>query len=54
MEAVYVPRSPGEKAVQRALLQWKKPENRNTVRNALRKAGRGDLIGYGKHCLIRP
>jgi len=54
MVPVYVPRSKKEKAVQRALLQWKRPENRSVVRKALREAGRGDLIGYGKHCLIRP
>ena len=54
MEAVHVPRSPREKAVQRALLQWKRPENRSIVRKALWDAGRGDLIGYGKRCLVRP
>ena len=54
MAPVYIPRSPKEKAIQRALLQWKKPENRAIVLRALREAGREDLIGYGKHCLIRP
>ena len=54
LEAVHVPRSQREKAVQRALLQWRKPENRSIVKQALRDAGRADLIGYGKHCLIRP
>jgi len=54
LEPVHVPRSPKEKAIQRALLQWRKPENRNTIHKALREAGREDLIGYGKHCLIRP
>jgi len=54
MGEVHVPHSAHEKAVQRALLQWKRPENRSIVQKALRKAGRGDLIGYGKHCLIRP
>ena len=54
MKPVHVPRSPREKAVQRALLQWKRPENRGAVLKALRDAGRGDLIGYGKHCLVRP
>jgi len=54
MAPVYVPRSAREKAVQRALLQWKRPENRALVRRALREAGRGDLIGYGKRCLVRP
>jgi uncharacterized radical SAM protein YgiQ len=53
LEPVYVPRSPKEKAAQRALLQWKKPHNRSIVRRALLDAGRGDLIGYGKQCLIR-
>jgi len=54
MKPIYIPRSSQERAAQRALLQWKRPENRSTVRGALIKAGRGDLIGYGKHCLIRP
>ena len=40
--------------MQRALLQWKKPENRHLVLRALRETGREDLIGYGRHCLIRP
>ena len=53
MKPVHVPRTPEEKAVQRALLQWKKPQNRNIVRRALIKAGREDLIGHGKRCLIR-
>ena len=54
MEPVYVARSPHEKALQRALLQWKRPEMRRLVTEALYKAGREDLIGYGKDCLIRP
>ncbi len=54
MQPVYVPRSPEEKAQQRALLQYFKPENRQFVLSALRKAGRTDLIGYGKNCLIAP
>jgi len=54
MEPVYVARDPLEKAMQRALLQWKKPENRELVLRALKETGREDLIGYGKHCLIRP
>jgi len=54
LEPVYVPRSAREKAAQRALLQWKKPENQGVVRRALREAGRADLIGYGKRCLVRP
>ena len=54
MEEVYVARDPHEKALQRALLQWKRPEMRRLVTEALHKAGRTDLIGYGKECLIRP
>ena len=54
MEPVYVPRDPHEKAMQRALLQWRRPEKRALVLEALRAAGREDLIGFGKHCLIRP
>ena len=54
MESVYVARSPHEKALQRALLQWKRPELRRLVTEALYRAGREDLIGYGKDCLIRP
>ena len=54
MEPVYVARDPHEKALQRALLQWKRPEMRRLVTEALHKAGRTDLIGYGKECLIRP
>ncbi len=52
MEEVYVPRTPQEKAQQRALLQYFRPENREVVLNALRKAGRTDLIGNGKNCLV--
>ena len=51
---VYVPRSQHEKELQRALLQWHRPEKRALVEEALRRAGRADLIGYGKNCLIRP
>ena len=54
MQKVYVPRTPEEKAQQRALLQYYKPENRQIVMSALKKAGRTDLIGYGKNCLITP
>lgn len=54
MKRIYVPSSPREKAMQRALLQWKRPEKKRLVLEALREAGREDLIGYGKHCLIRP
>ncbi len=52
MEEVYVPVSPREKAEQRALLQYFKPENRKIVYDALRRAGRHDLIGNGKNCLV--
>ena len=54
MQPVYVPKSAHEKALQRALIQYRKPENYDLVREALTKAGRGDLIGYGPKCLIRP
>ncbi len=54
MEKVYVPRTPQEKAQQRALLQYYRPENRKIVMEALKKAGRNDLIGTGKNCLIAP
>ncbi|SMC77437.1 YgiQ family radical SAM protein [Papillibacter cinnamivorans] len=54
MKEVYVPRDKREKALQRALLQWKRPDKRRLVLEALREAGREDLIGYGKNCLVRP
>ncbi len=54
MEKVYVPVNPHEKAMQRALIQYRNPKNYALVEEALRKAGRTDLIGYGKKCLIRP
>ena len=54
MEPVYIPRDPHEKAMQRALIQYRKSENYKLVKEALRKAGREDLIGYGAKCLIRP
>jgi hypothetical protein len=54
MESVYVPTDPHEKAMQRALMQWKRPEKRRLVLEALRRTGREDLIGYGKGCLLRP
>jgi uncharacterized radical SAM protein YgiQ len=54
MEKVYVPRSPKEKAMQRALLQYRNPLNYELVFEALMKAGRMELIGYGPKCLIRP
>ena len=54
MKPVYVPKSPHEKAMQRALIQYRNPKNYELVMEALRKTGREDLIGFGKHCLIRP
>ena len=54
MSEVYVARTAHEKAMQRALLQYTIPANRHLVIEALRAAGREDLIGYGKHCLVRP
>ena len=54
MEKVYVPKTPHEKAMQRALIQYKLPGNRALVEEALKLAGRTDLIGYGYKCLIRP
>ena len=54
MEKVYVPTNPHEKAMQRALIQYKDPKNYALVHEALEKAGRQDLIGFGPKCLIRP
>ncbi|WP_425446761.1 YgiQ family radical SAM protein [Dethiothermospora halolimnae] len=54
MERVYVPKSPHEKAMQRALIQYTEPRNYSLVYEALKKAGREDLIGYDRKCLIRP
>ena len=54
MEPVYVPTDPHEKAMQRALLQYRDPKNYALVHEALEKAGRTDLIGNGEKCLIRP
>ena len=54
MEEVYIPRSQKEKAMQRALLQYRNPANYDLVHEALIKAGRKDLIGFDKKCLIRP
>ncbi len=53
MKPIYVPRTPQEKAQQRALLQYFKPENREIVLKALRAAGRHDLIGSGPNCLVK-
>lgn len=54
MQRVYVPVSPHEKAMQRALIQYRKPENYDLVKEALIKAGRSDLIGFEEKCLIKP
>lgn len=54
MEKVYVPRNPHEKALQRALIQYRNPDNYDLVMEALKKAGRMDLVGFGEKCLIRP
>lgn len=54
MKPVYVPKNPHEKAMQRALIQYRNPKNYDLVLEALKKAGRMDLVGYDKHCLIRP
>ena len=53
MEPVYVATNPHEKAMQRALIQYRNPKNYDLVFEALMKAGRQDLIGFEKHCLIR-
>ena len=54
LEKAYVPRTPQEKALQRALLQYFRPENHDIVEQALIRAGRTDLIGNSPACLIRP
>ncbi|MGN8885792.1 YgiQ family radical SAM protein [Blautia sp. HCP28S3_G10] len=53
-EKVYVPKDPHEKAIQRALMQYKNPANRRLVMEGLKIAGRMDLVGFGPKCLIRP
>ena len=54
MKPVYCARDPHEKAMQRALIQYRDPKNRELVMEALRRAHRTDLIGYGPKCLVRP
>ena len=54
MQPVYIPKNPHEKAMQRALMQYKDPKNYKLVLEALTLAGRTDLIGHGPACLIRP
>ena len=53
-KSVYVATDYHEKQLQRALLQYNRPENAPLVREALQKAGREDLIGYSAECLVRP
>ena len=54
MKPVYCATDPHEKAMQRALIQYRDPKNRSLVMEALRKAHRTDLIGFGSKCLVRP
>lgn len=54
MQPVFVARAPQDKAMQRALMQYRNPQNRELVRKALRIAGREDLIGFGRQCLVPP
>lgn len=54
MKEVYVAKTPHDKALQRALLQYYDPKNRDLCEEALRKAGRHDLIGYSEKCLVAP
>lgn len=54
MKPVYVPKNPHEKAMQRALIQYRNPKLYDLAEEALKKAGREDLIGYGPQCLLRP
>ena len=54
MKPVYVPHNPHEKAMQKALMMYRKPENYDLVKEALIKAGRQDIIGFDKKCLIAP
>jgi hypothetical protein len=54
MQPVYVEKNPHRKALQRALIQYRRPENYEMVCEALRIAGRTDLIGFGPNCLVRP
>lgn len=54
MKSVYVPKDPEEKAMQRALIQYRNPKNYQLVYKALKLAGREDLIGFGDKCLIKP
>jgi len=53
-EAVYVPKDPHEKEMQRALIQYRDPKNYDLIKEALQKCGRTDLIGFDQKCLIKP
>ena len=53
-KSIYVPKNPHEKAMQRALIQYRNPNNYDLVMEALKKADRMDLVGFGPKCLIRP
>ena len=54
MTPVFAETTPHGKELQRALLQWFRPDKKKLVIEALKKAGREDLIGYGPKCLVRP
>jgi hypothetical protein len=54
LNPVYVAKEKEEKAAQRAMLQYFRPENHRLIRETLRRAGREDLIGFGKNCLVPP
>lgn len=54
LKPVFVAKNPHDKAMQRALMQYFNPKNRALVEEALKRAGRTDLIGTGENCLIRP
>ena len=54
MKSVHIPKTDRERNLQRALLQWRRPEKKRQVLEALRKAGREDLIGFHKWCLVKP
>ena len=53
-QSIFVPKTTEQRQTQRALLQYRRPQNRRMVALALRKAGRGDLIGFAPGCLLRP
>lgn len=53
-KSIYVPKNPHEKAMQRALIQYRNPNHYDLVLEALKKADRMDLVGFGQNCLIRP